>query len=152
MLPPVRALIVTVLVAETWLVAMVNVPVSLPLGITIETGTRASKGSLLARVTVVVPAVPFSVTVPIDVAPPAILVGKRTSESTDRSVVAFGDTVRVAVRVIDPSEAEVCVRQVPERADRVVRRGGALADLLHQTPDGGLVHAPILAGRERSGS
>jgi hypothetical protein len=83
---------------------MVNVADVLPAATVTVAGTDATAGLALARVTPMPPvgALPLSVTVPVELAPPVTVAGLReTVESTG------GFTVKVVVRLTAPAEAVI---------------------------------------------
>jgi hypothetical protein len=83
---------------------MVNVADVLPAETVTLAGTDATAGLALARVTAMPPvgALPLSVTVPVELAPPVTVAGLR--ESVD---IAGGFTVKVVVRLTVPAEAVI---------------------------------------------
>lgn len=109
--PPYAAEIETDAANVTVCAATTNVAVVAPAGTETVAGTAARDGSALERFTVAPPAGagPESVTVPVDVAPPAIIVGENVS---DAAVTPDGITVNTAVCVTLPAVAEMAANEV----------------------------------------
>lgn len=104
--PPAVAEIVTFAVAGTELVVTVKPAAALPLGTVTLTGTVATEGLLLERVTVIPPlgAGSLKVTVPWEGFPPVTVAGFRATEFT---VMGGGVTVSTVVWVTPSADAEI---------------------------------------------
>lgn len=96
--PPVDALMVTLVVADTDSVVTVKVPLVAPAAIVIDSGTTAA-AALLDNVTAVPPAgaAPLSVTVPCVAVPPVTIDGSIVRAVTAMATVAEGTSVVGAV-------------------------------------------------------
>ena len=126
----------------TILVVTVNVALVAPAGTVTLAGTLAAVLSLEMR-TCEPPAGagPFRVTVPVDVpsGPPMTLLGVRTSEET-----AGGRTVRMAVRVPPPKEAEIVTEVAAATALVVSVKLAVVAPAGTVTPCAGTLAAALL--------
>jgi hypothetical protein len=118
-LPPLNeAVIVTVVLAATAVVVIVNVPVKPPVGTVTLAGTLATAGLLLeSETTVVWGAAALTITVPLDALPPTTVDGLM---STFVTVVGGGGACGVKLRVADHAPGTPAVLTPRTRQNCVV--------------------------------